>query len=365
MFARILRLGWMLVLVCGLSGGLGWAQPAARFDSAPLRKLGDNVKYGSYVVYKIGEGIYRINDPGVTTGKGGAWGVDTYLVRGTTKALMIDLGNNYIDGYAPDMIAPRKNAAEELRAVVYGLAGKLPVEIAITHAHPDHDGMTGAFAGRKVTIWMPAGEDIQAPMVQHKIDPAVYTRFTPGTQTFDLGGGRVVRTVLVRGHTDGSTVYLLTPDMLLFTGDALGSGFGQAFPTIEKLRSFAEDSQKLVDYILNNFSPYERYALRVYTGHAWQNVYGGFWSPNHAKVDVGYLDWRFVQNVASCADGILKGKWLVDGSGLEYVGKMEYTDAWPSAAGRAIMMYGIGTIIIPLETAYQAAGLKMPAGAQK
>jgi hypothetical protein len=39
---------------------------------------------------------------------------------------------------------------------------------------------------------------------------------------------------------------------------------------------------------------------------------------------------------------------------------MTYTDAWPGAAGQAIMLYGIGTVIIPLETAYEAAGLKMP-----
>src|SRR5579863_5748724 len=82
------------------------------FQASALVNLGDNVKYGSYVVYKIGDGIYKINDPGVTTGKGGAWGVDSYLIRGTTKAFLVDLGNNYIDGYAPDVIAPRKNAKE-------------------------------------------------------------------------------------------------------------------------------------------------------------------------------------------------------------------------------------------------------------
>jgi hypothetical protein len=122
----------------------------------------------------------------------------------------------------------------------------------------------------------------------------------------------------------------------------------------------AEDAQNLVQSISANTTPYERYALRVYTGHSWQNAYGGFWSPNHAHVDVGYLDWRFVQNFASCASGILKGQWLVESSGLQYVGKMEATDAWPSAKGRAMMVYGIGTVIIPLETAYEAAGIRMP-----
>ena len=91
---------------------------------------------------------------------------------------MIDLGNNYIDGYAKDVIAPRKNAAEELRAVVYGLAGKLPLEVAVTHMHPDHDGMTGAFINRKVTFWAAEGEDVTALKTQHNLDPSVYTVFT-------------------------------------------------------------------------------------------------------------------------------------------------------------------------------------------
>jgi glyoxylase-like metal-dependent hydrolase (beta-lactamase superfamily II) len=350
----------VFILCSVLVAASAFAQSAAPFHASALAKLGDNVRYGSYKIYKIGEGVYQLNDPGTTTGKGGAWGVDMYLICGTTRALMIDLGNNYIDGYAQDVLAPRKNAAEELRAVVYGLAGKLPLEVAVTHMHPDHDGMTGAFLDRNVTFWAAEGEDVAGLQKQHNLNPSLYTRFTPGKKSFDLGGGRIVDTFLVRGHSNGGTVYLLKGDMLLFTGDALGSGFGQAVASVERLKFIAEDAQKLVDHLSANFTPYERYALRVYTGHAWQNGYGGFMSPNNDRVDVGYLDWRFVQNVAACANGILKGKWLAEGSGLRYVGKMAYTDSWPSAAGRAIMVHGIGTIIIPLEVAYEAAGLKMP-----
>ena len=362
MFSNVLRRAIMaLILSACLLATFATAQAVPAFDPSTLLQPGDSVRYGSYKIVRIGDGIYQINDPGVTTGRGGAWGVDMYLVCGADKALLVDLGNNYIDGYAPDLIAPRKNAAEELRAVVHALAGARTLEVAITHAHPDHDGMTGAFSGDKaVTLWMPMGEDIGAPKTQHNIDPAVYTRFTPGKQTFDLGGGRIVSSFQVRGHSSGGAVYLLKKDMMLFTGDALGSGFGQAFASVERLRMAAEDAQGLVQSISASTTPYQRYALRVYTGHSWQNVYGGFWSPNHAHVDVGYLDWRFVQNVASCANGILKGQWRVEGSGLQYVGKMEATDAWPTAKGRAIMVYGIGAVIVPLETAYQAAGLKMP-----
>jgi glyoxylase-like metal-dependent hydrolase (beta-lactamase superfamily II)/S-formylglutathione hydrolase FrmB len=330
------------------------------FNASALIKTGDEVRYGSYLIRKIGDRVFQINDPGDKSTRGGGWGVDIYLVCGTKKALMIDLGNNYITGYEKDLLKLRSNAAEELLSVIDGLAGELPLEIAVTHMHPDHDGMTGAFSKRKVTFWAGKGEDLSALKTQHALNPEIYQVFTPGTKSFDLGGGRVVETFLVRGHSNGGTVYMIKKDMIVFSGDALGSGFGQAFPTIEKLKQVAEDSQKLVEYLKTNFTPYQRYGLRVYTGHWWQNAYGGFLHPNKSPIDIGYLDWRFIQDVASCANGILKGKWLVDGSGIRYIGNMAYTDAWPSAEGRAIMVCGTGTIIIPLRQAYEAAGLKMP-----
>jgi len=336
------------------------AQPVTPFNPAALIKTGDEVRYGSYLIRKIGDRVFQINDPGDKSTKGGGWGVDMYLVCGTKKALLIDLGNNYITGYEKDLLKPRRNAAEELLSVIDGLAGKLPLEIAVTHMHPDHDGMTGAFLNREVTFWAGDGEDLTSLKTQYNLDPAIYQIFTHGKKSFDLGDGRIVETFLVRGHSNGGTVYYIKKDMLVFSGDALGSGFGQAFPTIEKLRYVAEDSQKLVEYVKANFTPYERYGLRVYTGHWWQNAYGGFLHPNKSPIDIGYLDWRFIQDVANCANGIIQGKWLVDGSGIRYIGNMAYTDAWPSAEGRAIMVCGTGTIIIPLRQAYEAAGLKMP-----
>ncbi len=122
------------------------AQEANRFSPVALVKNGDTVGYESYRIIRLGDGIYQIKDPGDPKAKaGGLIGVDMYLVRGASKALLIDLGNNYIDGYPGDVIPPRPHAAEELRAVVDGLRGRLPFEVAITHAHPDHDGMTRAF----------------------------------------------------------------------------------------------------------------------------------------------------------------------------------------------------------------------------
>lgn len=333
--------------------------PDSPFDASQLVKPGDNLAYGSYVIYKVDDGIYKINDPGVTTGKGGAWGVDMYLVCGTEKALMIDLGNNYIKGYEKDLIDPRENAQQEFLDVVKGLAGDLPIEAAVTHMHPDHDGMTGAFLGMDVPFRIGEGEDLTALFTQHGLDSTLYKTFKQGEKIFDLGGGRIVETFLVRGHSLGGTVYILKSDKMLFSSDALGSGIGQSMRAVDRLQMFAVDSKKLVEYITANFDPYERYEIKVFTGHTWQNVYGGFMSPNKPKVDLGYLDWRFVQDVATCANGLLEGKWLEPGSGLVHIGNMEYTDSWPGAVGQAIMVYGTGTVIIPLEVAYEAAGLQM------
>jgi glyoxylase-like metal-dependent hydrolase (beta-lactamase superfamily II) len=349
------------MLVIALSGivlaSFAFGEEVAPFNASALVKLGDTVSYGSYKIIKIGDSIYQLKDPGDPKAKaGGLVGVDMYVICGHAKALLIDLGNNYIDGYVGDEIPPRKNAAQELRAVIGGLIGKLPLEIAVTHAHPDHDGMTGAFLDKKTIIWMPRGEDLSRPQKEHKIDPAVYATFDHEAKTFDLGGGRVVKPLLVRGHSNGGTVYLLAKDMMLFTGDCIGLGAGRSIGTAAALKTFAEDTQKLVDYIKSNFSPYERYALKVYVGHSAGNTIAGFRSPNHGPVDVDYLDWRFVQDMASCANAIVKGQWLVADSGLRL---MEMKDP---RTGRttANMLYGIGAVQIPIEAAYEAAGMKMP-----
>jgi glyoxylase-like metal-dependent hydrolase (beta-lactamase superfamily II) len=341
------------------------AEAAASFDASTLVTVGDTVRYGSYTIKKIGEGIYQLDDrsPERTTG-----GVDMYLILGGTKALMVDLGNNYIDGYAPDKRAPRVNAAEEFRAVVYGLVGKLPLEAAITHMHPDHDGMARALLNRNVPLWASAGEDLTAIQKQYGIDPSVLSIFTCGQKSFDLGGGRVVDTFLVRGHSSGAAVYVLKKDRMLFTGDALGSGFGVGVSSGEGVRNMAEDTRKLVDYVAANFSPYERYVLQVYTGHSWQNGYGGSYKVGDTPVDVGYLDWRFLQDMRSCVNAIVKGQWLAEGSRLRFLEMSADTSRMPSNAGRGnrgYMVYGVGSLMITPEVAHEAAGLKMPGTAEK
>jgi glyoxylase-like metal-dependent hydrolase (beta-lactamase superfamily II) len=335
-----------------------FAQHPTPFDATALVKPGDSVRYGSYMVYKIGDGIYKLNDPGDKNTILGGLGVDMYLILGTDRAFMVDLGNNYIDGYPMDLIKPRNNAAKELQALVSGLIGERPLDIGITHAHPDHSGMAGAFTdSRNVTIWLAEGENA----LRREGKDLPVSRFTPG-KSFDLGGGRVVNTYLIRGHSNGGTAYLLKQDAMLFTGDALGSGFGQGFWDVKSLRLVAEDSQKLVEAIKAALSPWERYGLKVFTGHTWQNAYGGFVTRDAETIDLGYLNWQFVQDVALDANQVLKGKWLDDASGLHVV-KSTHPEFWSSQT--VFMVYGTATLVLPLKTAYEAAGLPVPPEVQK
>ena len=130
----------ILIMFMALFSSPGIARAVAPFKASSLVKPGDEVKFGSYLIRKIGDKAFQINDPGDKTTKGGGWGVDMYLVCGTKKALLIDLGNNYITGYEKDLVKLRKDAAEDLRTVISGLTGKLQLEVAVTHMHPDHDG---------------------------------------------------------------------------------------------------------------------------------------------------------------------------------------------------------------------------------
>ena len=54
----------VLILCSVLLTASAFAQSVARFDASSLVKLGDNLKYGSYIIYKIGEGIYQSPEQG-------------------------------------------------------------------------------------------------------------------------------------------------------------------------------------------------------------------------------------------------------------------------------------------------------------
>jgi hypothetical protein len=101
----------VLFLCSSLLTTCALAQEMAPFNASQLVKLGDKVRYGVYTIRKIGDGIYQMNnrDSRPPIGGPGEVGVDMYLICGEKKALMIDLGINYVKG--TNNIQPRKNAS--------------------------------------------------------------------------------------------------------------------------------------------------------------------------------------------------------------------------------------------------------------
>lgn len=356
-------LSYVIMLVIILLTGFACTQKTnpTGFDPSRLKQPGDNVHYGSYNIYKIGEDVYKINDPGDPEAiLGGLIGTDIYLICGESKALMIDLGNNYIDGFEKDLIKPRRNAKEEFLDVVNKLIGKRQLEVAVSHMHPDHSGMTKAFLNAGVPLWIGQGEDMERLKTMHGIDPSTFRIFKQGEKTFDLGGGRIVNTFFLRGHSNGGTVFLLKPDMMLFTGDAISPGprRKRELRSAEAFKDFTVDINSLVNNIRDNFAPYDRYRLQVYTGHSGEMMFHATKTDiaDTLSEDAGYGEWRFVQDMANVANAIKDGTWLDSTRGFYH---FEVPAGMNNQKQIQIVFYN-GALILPEEVAYGASGMKVP-----
>jgi glyoxylase-like metal-dependent hydrolase (beta-lactamase superfamily II) len=354
-----------IILVCIILSSHACTEPAiSGFDPSKLNQLGDSVHYGSYIIYKIGEDIYKINDPGDPEAiLGGLIGTDIYLICGEDKALMIDLGNNYIDGFTKDLIKPRENAKEEFLDVVNGIIGKLPLEAVVSHMHPDHDGMAKAFIDSEVSLWVGEGENLEALRTQHNLDPSVFQTFRQGEKSFDLGGGRIVETFLLRGHSNGGTVFLLKPDMMLFTGDAISPGprRKRELRSAEALSNFTADINHLVNHIKENLAPYDRYRLQVYTGHSGEMIFHATKTDviDNLPEDTGYGEWRFVQDMANVANAVKDGTWLDATMGFHHF----EVPAGTNNQKQIQIVFYLGALILPEDVAYGASGMKVPEAA--
>ena len=361
---RVMSLLSLVIIPVGiLISSYACTQTAVKsgFDPSKFKQLGDSTKYGSYNIYKIGDEVYKINDPGSPEAiLGGLIGTDIYLICGKEKALMIDLGNNYIDGFKGDKIAPRENAKEEFLDVISKLIGKRQLEVAVSHMHPDHSGMTKAFLGSEVPLWIGEGEDMNRLNTMYEIDPSLYKIFKHGEKTFDLGGGRIVETFLLRGHSNGGAVFLLKPDMMLFTGDAISPGprRKRELRTAEAFNNFTVDINSLVNSFKANLAPYDRYRLQVYTGHSGEMMFHATKTDvvDPLPEDAGYGEWRFIQDMANVANAIKDGTWLDATKGFHHY-------EVPAGTGKQkqiqIFFY-LGALILPEEVAYGASGMKVP-----
>ena len=223
---------------------------------------------GPYTAKLLTRGVYNIEDAndsnpagvhldsaGKMTGMNNC--SDMYLIVGKDKALLIDLSN---------VIRWDTTARESLRSVVYDRAGKKDLYITITHRHGDHYGMLPAFHDDQgARFWLP-----EAEFSGMDIFPEERTTYFVEKGSFDLGGGVVVNTMEVPGHTDHSTLFFLKDMNMVFSGDAIGSGSGVWIFDYDSFLKYIDGISSLIKYIEDPVNNIDRDKLVIYGGHAWQ-----------------------------------------------------------------------------------------------
>ncbi|RKJ39428.1 MBL fold metallo-hydrolase [Acutalibacter sp. 1XD8-33] len=219
----------------GLDGQAAWDWAFAGGET--VKWLVEQDRKRQFQVYNLQPGVWRIDDFFTST---------CYLIEGKEKALLVDTGMGQGD----------------LPGLVRRLT-RLPVEVAVTHPHGDHMHKAERFS--KIYLHK---NDIARLREHPEKFPAAFSQgsqwpelvpIEEGTK-IDLGGGVVVETLELGGHTPDSVVFADDFHKLLCTGDAIGSGYialmicpeDQMLPYIETYRDnlerFAKHLPRLKDY---------------------------------------------------------------------------------------------------------------------
>lgn len=207
------------------------------FASLPI--FAQPVIKGPYTVKLVTENVFDIEDAnesnpaGIVTVDDGQIvhmnnSSDMYLIRGFEKALLIDLSND---------VKWDKTARDSLRSIVYNLIGKREFYITVTHKHGDHLGMLPVFKDDpRVKFWIPEDE-----FKGMGLFPEKRTTFFPQNASIDLGGGMIISSMELPGHTDHSTVFFLKTKNMLFTSEEMGN-----FTRISKTKDYGLTVTRLV-----------------------------------------------------------------------------------------------------------------------
>ena len=230
--------------------------------------MAQKVERGPYTLEVISDGIYHIQDYNSVRGRGmytNAQGQasnnncsDMYLIVGSSKALLIDLSND---------IKWADNSAESLRSLVSEYSKGRDLFISITHNHGDHLGMLHAFADdANANFWVP-----KADFSEQGLFPENRTVFFEENASIDLGGTKL-KTIIVEGHTSGSTIFFVDGKDIVFSGDAIGSGSGVWLFSAQSFAQYKQGVANLISYIDNTANGINREKLIIYGGHTWQGT---------------------------------------------------------------------------------------------
>lgn len=198
--------------------------------------------------------------------------VDAYLICGKERALVVDCLQTLPDLY---------DRVRELTS--------LPLEVAITHGHLDHAGVSlKKFAEQGCSVFMDLRDlaVLQDRLSGNDSDPAWFTDLPEG-KVFDLGGYRL-ETVSVPGHSPGSLLFWDRENGLIFSGDTIGSGhFWMQIPTALPLVRFLPGLERLYEKTRNTGE------IKIYPGHR-----------NQSPVQ---LTGQYIKDVLDITRGLISG----------------------------------------------------------
>lgn len=247
------------------------------------------------------EGVFHIRD---------AMGVYMTLLTGRDKALLVDAGYGLED------------VASYIRTLT-----DLPVELLLTHAHPDHYGAAAEFE----RIWMhekdiAALDEMEPVFSGMGVAPLPRERlcaFTDG-HTFDLGGAQLLAAELT-GHTPGSAVFVYDNEKMIFSGDAVGSGdiVLMAVPKAFDLRAYRQSLTAFLD----RCAPWADYAWQA--GH-WHQADKGAGQERNDPCP------QLLADMIALCDEILAGR--IEGEAVQELFAPD-GKAWRAYLGRAGIVY--------------------------
>jgi glyoxylase-like metal-dependent hydrolase (beta-lactamase superfamily II) len=256
-------------------------------DVATFTYVIDRRDKDAYLTTEVSRGIHMIRDFDDTK---------MYLVIGSARALLVDAGLG----------------TGNLRGLVERMIGDRPLDVVITHGHPDHIAAMGQFQDR----YDVSMNHRDLPMVQgfverlgYRIDLEQIDDLREG-MVFDLGD-RTLKVYEVPGHSAGHTVLFDEANGILLASDAVGSNR----PTITDSLWMQFPGMAPIDDYLSSLQ-----VFRSKVAGKIKEIHGG-------HNDVPFSGETYLDNLQRAA------QLLVDQGEQALVPSLRPTDAWQVVVG--------------------------------
>ena len=254
-------------------------------------------------INKIAAGAWSILDEGDSS---------FYLVEGTQRAAVIDTG-----------ISPGKRILPVLRSLT-----DLPLVLVLTHAHIDHMHHMDEF------------EEVYLCHKEFTLPDSILQEHMGGKtlcleKTMDILsgswielGGEALEVCEVGGHTPGSVAFWARERDLLFTGDAIGSGYGvwMQVPGALPIEEYHKNLRVFFKWLVNRGG-----RMRFWGGHSYQQFQSSL-IPGYNPLSMGLL-----ADLIDLTDGITGGRIVGRPSNADKIFAQE--PALYASFGRAEIQY--------------------------